>query len=542
MNPLDDLTVCVTSFRRGQFLARALESLRAAGIRRVAIAAVEPTEEVETVIRANQDGWLSFDVARVAMDIGCNSSWMLAAYKSRTSRIILLHDDDTLEPPFAEAYTNVIAPILDNAGYGVGIVSWRAHVRNEDGSIRPTEYFRGSTRILEARQLAGLVSQFNHLSLSPVVSILNRAVLIRACKEAEATLIHNECLLRPGMLLGTEIVVYLRHCKASLNWLYVDQILSMYGSHAGSGTVEAERAGDLRPLTAGYDRARAQAAMNRPPEPMPKIILAHQPVNKANPREAVAQASWDHQFQTFDMIDCEVMPARTSADVDDDNPTFFVRDIFDAACEMALAEDIIAYVNTDIGLTTHAPERILAGVTRGRGATTCPRRNMPGVTPGRLYKTVKNCKTDGGMDCFAMTAAWWKAFRDKMPDMLLGREAWDLCLRTLIEEWADGGAPHSYMTIIPGDWWKSKAYTDDVIWHEPHPSFWITNRLKNPGGKYNRALAREFFEARRNFTGLACVGEPSEAPPSPAVVSITKELITTAAAARAGNKGDNGAN
>ena len=322
------------------------------------------------------------------------------------------------------------------------------------------------------------------------------------------------------MLLGTEILVYLRHCQMSQNWLYVDKVLSLYGSHIESGTVRAERSGDLRPLTRGYDRARTQGIMQRAPTPKPKLILVHQPFTSPddaeNKRLEVAHRSWDFHFGTFDMIDCPVhqkdLP-RDGTSVGDSRPTPFVRDVIEAGFEMAMPEDIIVYVNEDIGLTVDAPARLIAGLERGHGVTICPRRVLTNPDPDRLYRTVRNCKVDGGMDVVAMTPAWWKWSAAFLPDLLLAREAWDLCMRTLAEEWSDGGGFHHYMKIQPEDMWRSRAYTDDVCWHKPHDSFWKVDRKDNAGGKHNRKLARAFFEFRENLVGISCVAEPVTAPP-----------------------------
>ncbi len=260
MNPLDDLTVCITNFGRPQFLDRAIKSCRAAGIRRIAISSVCPTLEVYKVIDAHQHGWLSYDIARIAKDIGCNDSWMVAAMLSRTDRIIILHDDDTLRPEFGKAYVEDIFPHLDDQTFA----SWRASLLFNDGKTRATEYFHGSTRMLRSRELMDVFGRYGRLSLSPVVSVLDRDAVIAGCKGADYNLSTKpDCILRPGMLLGTEIVVYSCHVGKFPKWLYVDKLLAHYGSHAGSGTVDAENNGKIPLLAKGYDHARELCGIPR---------------------------------------------------------------------------------------------------------------------------------------------------------------------------------------------------------------------------------------------------------------------------------------
>ncbi len=502
-NPLDNLTVCVTNFRRPEFLARCLHSIRIAGVRRVVIATVEPDNAVRKIIEQlrTANDWLSFDVASVEDDIGCNDTWQLAAYHSRTKRIIVLHDDDTLNPEFGKAYCEIIAPTMDREPC---FATWRADLIYMDGSHKTTEFWSGPTKISPSRDLLKVVATRRRLSLSPVISVLDRQTVIHACKEAQQTLTHRESYLRQGMLLGTEIVVYMRHIQKYPKWLYVDKILSHYGSHAGSGTIAAESAGDLSPLWIGYDRARAQAELPKP-ELTPRVLLTYYQ-NKPNNgdeliRDAVARLTWEYHFSQGDLIEMPVKPSdlsRSSKQINDTRTVPYFKDILDWGCLHAMPEDIVAYINRDIGLTANAVSLIIEGVKRGRGVTCCPRRWIH-PKPGRMYKNLVNCHPDGGFDVFAMTPQWWAAQRGTMPDMLIGREAWDTVFRTVAEEWADQTPRVRQLANTPAQWVRSKAYTDHVCWHKSHLSNWIAERKTSAGNLLNRTLAKQFFLSRNNM-------------------------------------------
>lgn len=502
MTPLDNLTVCVTNFRRPEFLDRCLNSVRVAGCRRVVVASVEPSEEVMKIIDVHRDdGWLTYDVATVKDDIGCNDTWQLAAYHARTRRIIILHDDDMLNAGFGKAYTEIIGPTMDRENC---FATWRADLVYTDGSHKPTEFWSGPTRLSKSAELMRFLSKRHQLSLSPVISVLDRQTVIHACKEAAQTLLHPECHLHQGMLLGTEIVVYMRHVQVFSKWLYVDQILSHYGSHDGSGTIAAEKSGDLATLWRGYDRARTQAEGAKPVM-KPKIIFTYYDNHTTDPdeihRNSVARTTWDFQFSQGDMIELPLRLTdlgRTSTDIGDTRCVPYVRDCFDWGVVHAMPEDIVVYCNRDIGLTATAAARILAGVERGRGVTCCPRRWIH-PKPGRIYKDLVSCRPDGGFDAFAMTPEWWVKFKMKMPDMLIGREAWDTVFRNLAEEWADNRPRISVITGDPAQWARSKAYTDHVAYHKTHLSNWIAERLTSPGQKLNRSLAYKFFLNRNNM-------------------------------------------
>lgn len=181
----------------------------------------------------------------------------------------------------------------------------------------------------------------------------------------------------------------------------------------------------------------------------------------------------------------------------------FVRDLFDLGVEAAMPEDAVVYTNDDVGLTVDAPARIYAGLERGGGIAMCPRRVY--TNPRPLVRSVKNCPTDGGIDVVAFRPDWWAANREAMPDMVIGRDAWDTVLATIAEEKADGLKVKSTFPGFPDEWWKSKAYCDDVCWHQPHFSPWQRLRGSDSPGAYNRDLAREFFRARGNEAGVRAV-------------------------------------
>ena len=285
-----------------------------------------------------------------ATTLGCSR---LTALK--TKRIVLLHDDDTLAPEFGEAYENVIAPAMDKRE--AGFVSWSAALKFDDGRMEPCPYWDGQSTLMPSHHLLKVVGARGRLSLSPIVSVLNRAVLIRACKEAGEMLTRNGSLERPGMLLGTEILVYMRHIQQFRRWLYLDRALSFYGAHDGSGTVQAQKNGHELILTGGYDLARDLGECP-PIEPTPRLILVYSYYTPEDEetisRHELAQASWRFHFNSCDVIELKYHSPGIPK----------IRDVLDYACSMALPEDIVVYANADAGLTTLAPERIIAGVQR----------------------------------------------------------------------------------------------------------------------------------------------------------------------------------
>jgi hypothetical protein len=131
----------------------------------------------------------------------------------------------------------------------------------------------------------------------------------------------------------------------------------------------------------------------------------------------------------------------------------YVRDIFDAACHGWEDSDIILYTNPD-----DCVARLDGPIPDDR------------IPTGSLYP---------GSDLAAFRVGWWREFRERMPDMILGFEAWDPCFRTLAET-TTGAAS----LAVP-----------EVIYHEAHASWWMdaANRYRLLGQKYNLKLAAAFL-------------------------------------------------
>jgi hypothetical protein len=406
--------------------------------------------------------------------------------------MILLHDDDCIANEFNDSYFKTIKPVLDSEE--AEFCSWRAHLMMDDSSIKPTEWFTAKTGLQPSSQLRSFLLKLGRLSLSPIISVLNRDTLIKSLKEGGPALRkHEECLYKPGMLLGTELIAYLRHCADHPKWMFVNEILSYYGCCASSGTVQVQKGGDLSVITKGYDWARQYFMSGgfEKPEQKPRILFVYDDFTASSKEEQCrflyAESTWEHQFSTGDMLKFRTEVSqwgRSSADLGDSRPAPYVKDLIDYGVAHAMPEDCIVYANKDICLTTQAYDRILEGVQK-HGVAVAWRRNFV-PDQGRLYKYSDHAKRDGGVDLIAVSPAWWKEHRNQMPDQLIGRECWDYCFRVMAEE------EHG-----------KSVYIDNTIYHCPHDGqFWKANKKSNPGQQHNRALAKIFFARRGNRKAL----------------------------------------
>lgn len=499
---MNTITLAITNWKRANYLDRCLAAAYKTGFENVVVSSSEPDEQVGLVLEKYQHAFGDgMRVSTSPRDRTCHGEWINAAYHSPTERIIIMHDDDVVCREFNKAYRELIKPALDTGR--TGISSWRAHLLYDDGRVQATEYCKHRTGWLPIGGLEAIVGKHGRLSLSPVVSVMNRSVLIGALKELTDRVNDPKCLYRPGMNLGTEILAYLRHCSTYREWFFVGQVLSMYGSHAGSGTVEAQQRNDLKPLTEGYDVVRNHYYNHRIAkiQHKPKILLVYSDYKPHTEDEGkrleTAMHSWRFHFDNGDMLDFPVKTAdlpRSSKDIGDDREMPIFHDLINWAMKFAQPEDVVAYINRDCSLTTHAPERILKSIEKNGGAAVAFRRNIKDPEPGRLYKSVLNHAPDGGFDLFAFTPKWWNDHKSEFPEMYIGRESYDTVLRNLIEEVASGETLKSLRT----DFWNNPFYTDDVIWHTDHVPYWQEHKLTSPSQKHNRKVGREFFEKRGN--------------------------------------------
>jgi glycosyltransferase involved in cell wall biosynthesis len=125
---LPELTVVVTSFRRSQRLKKCLESLVAAGVERVVVAAsgcngqegkiCDDLEDKLRITRSFRNG-----------DLGCNETWLRGVTLATTRFVLIMHDDDWLLPEFGREYISNIYPQLRTRA---GFATWRGQ-----SSVRP---------------------------------------------------------------------------------------------------------------------------------------------------------------------------------------------------------------------------------------------------------------------------------------------------------------------------------------------------------------------------------------------------------------------
>ena len=159
----------------------------------------------------------------------------------------------------------------------------------------------------------------------------------------------------------------------------------------------------------------------------------------------------------------------------------YIRDLFSMGCAGLADSDIVIYTNSDIQVRGDCCLQVTA-VLQEADACYAFRRDfhhrLDAPVPDEEYVRGNNY---AGSDLCAFRAEWWRIYRDKMPDMIVGFEAYDPVFRTLVER-TNPGVP---------------VCVRDVIAHERHSGLnhWEhpKNRFTMGGQLHNLGLARGFL-------------------------------------------------
>jgi len=156
----------------------------------------------------------------------------------------------------------------------------------------------------------------------------------------------------------------------------------------------------------------------------------------------------------------------------------YIKDLFDLASDGKQDSDIVVYTNSDIHVRSDTTLYIACAL-QDSSACYAYRSDFQRLDKPLADDEFVNGNPYGGSDLVAFRVGWWNRHRSMFPDMLLGMEAWDPCIRTLIDE-----TNVRCWTVLNG-----------VLAHERHASFWEAkeNRYRFRGQKYNLQLAKQFL-------------------------------------------------
>ncbi len=155
----------------------------------------------------------------------------------------------------------------------------------------------------------------------------------------------------------------------------------------------------------------------------------------------------------------------------------FIKDLVEAAVHCAGPRDAIVLTNADTCVSGPAAAR-LSEAMRTHGCAYSFRRDVPRIDRALSQDEISRAPQYAGADLFAFTVEWWQRHGKLLPDLVLGAEAWDWCLRMLMHQ---AGA----------------AQFNDLIYHERHANMWERPEHRHSllSQMHNRGLAMPFLAA-----------------------------------------------
>lgn len=114
----------------------------------------------------------------------------------------------------------------------------------------------------------------------------------------------------------------------------------------------------------------------------------------------------------------------------------YIKDLIDMTCRACGPNDIAVITNADVCFSDQVPWRLKCALYSQDAVYGC-RHDFQSITRPLSRQEISEGRDYCGTDLFAFWPEWWKNHRDEMPDMLVGSEGWDGCLREIIRK--DGG-------------------------------------------------------------------------------------------------------
>jgi len=192
-------------------------------------------------------------------------------------------------------------------------------------------------------------------------------------------------------------------------------------------------------------------------------------------RHGVARASWEQEYKKGRWIPCPVPDAQTPRNansIGEPKPLPFINDIINIACDQAQPDDLICLTNDDTIFVSDLTERLL-NTEPPYWSSRWEHSKVSGPLNPRTIKD-KSWKHVGS-DIFVFTKRWWLEHGTEFPDFIISREAWDLCLRSLINIHSGHEEDAMCAHIIHAPEWHSAEHRESV------------------SNLFNRESARRFF-------------------------------------------------
>jgi len=155
----------------------------------------------------------------------------------------------------------------------------------------------------------------------------------------------------------------------------------------------------------------------------------------------------------------------------------FLKDIIgEAIAKINNDNYILVYTNSDLLFTIEAEDKIREKI-ENIGFCFNRRVDLAEVTTIKKSTELIKCKSIAEVDMFGFKIAWWKKYLNHIPDFVIGCEAWDHVISSI-------------MRLLN---YKSEI-EEKITYHKKHRSFWRkTDNQSNKAQQYNLRLARKWL-------------------------------------------------
>lgn len=253
-----DITVVITNFHRPEALLRAFKSCVAAGVRNLVVSSSGATRAVKYVHEQIKREMPWAVISSIDDDLGCNETWLRGITQVKTKWTHILHDDDWVLPDFAKLDT-LIKTVEEGFYLWPGIDS--------SSKSRCTPFVNLKTGIYSSYAIKAHLMTRGRRSISPVSGLFKTVDLIEVLEECERSFIGPDFFYRPKMMVGNDLMIWLRMADKYPRFYYLDTPLVTFGSWDGSVTYEdiVVNKGKPSKLDPIYNAARNYAASHPSP-------------------------------------------------------------------------------------------------------------------------------------------------------------------------------------------------------------------------------------------------------------------------------------
>lgn len=480
-----DVTVVITNFKRPDQLHACFNSCMAAEVPHLVIS----SSGADSILRSEHTRIKhllpSVVIDSITDDRGCNEMWLRGVRHVKTRRTMILHDDDWLLPNFRE--------ILAGKYREADVIHWDG-AKHLNGTPFPGEYVTRPDLPAGLHPIGYLLPfllvPLAH-TISPVGGLFPTTHVVDVLTECEKKFKKDPAFFtRPNMMVGNDIMLWLRACERYRTVYYSHTPYISYGHWSGSESFTDSSTQGMK-LVPCYQAAR-HYWLNH--SRRIQHVLTRYPITNtdARARYNLAESTWELGYDRGLVVPVQVWNAkRTSWSIRDKLATHFLKDVLQAGLDAAGPKDYICLTNDDTMINQYWWYHAYS-MMHDQGAVCSFRRNLkPGQGQSMdCYPITQAGELHVGRDAFMFRRDWLEQYMPEIPDYVLGYGDWDSTMAMLIRI-SNGNQPKAseFTQEHPASEVPSK-----FIYHVDHTSFWSQAGIKEPGNAHNRKLTQEFFK------------------------------------------------